>query len=497
MSAESSFTPDLRRSNFRNWLSLAGAIIALGSFFAFLLLVALDVFAREGNPYLGILTYLVAPFFLFLGMAFIFGGWWLRRRQVRRAGPGGGPSLAIDLSLARHRRYLGLFVAGAIVFLFLTAFNSYKTYHFTESVVFCGQVCHTVMEPEFTTYQRGAHARVSCADCHIGSGAEWYVKAKISGTYQVYATLMDKYERPIKTPIRNLRPAQETCERCHWPEKFTGNLDRTYEHFLSDRDNQPYSVRLLMHVGGGQTGQGGPFGGIHWHMSVAHRVEYFATDEKRQQIPWVRISETAGGPARVYRTEDFKGDPPADAIRVMDCMDCHNRPAHVYKSANDAVEQALALGRISAKLPAIKRVAVDALTKDYGSTPEANAAIADILQAKYSTVAAADLAPTIETVRTIYAQNFFPLMKADWRVYPDNIGHKDWPGCFRCHDDKHRSEAGLLIKASDCTTCHTILAQGNAEEITRLVPSGLKFDHPGGEIPEGLICNDCHNGRNQ
>src|SRR5512143_1028006 len=199
MPVEPAPAPSAPRSHFKNWLSLAGAITALGSLFAFVFLVAIDTFTRDRNPYVGILTYIVAPAFLIIGLTLIFLGWWIQRRQVRRHPEQGAFALSIDLARARDRKYLFLFGSGAVVFLLMTAFGSYQTYHFTESVQFCGETCHGVMRPEFTTYHHSAHARVSCAECHIGAGASWYVKSKISGTYQVYATLLHKYERPIKT----------------------------------------------------------------------------------------------------------------------------------------------------------------------------------------------------------------------------------------------------------------------------------------------------------
>ncbi len=481
-------------SHFKNWLSLTGAVTATGGLFAFVFLVAIDTFAHETNPYVGILTYLVAPAFLILGLALVFAGWWVQRRQAaRHPVDGGAHRLAIDLSRPGHRRYLAIFGSATLLFLLLTAFGSYQTYHFTESVTFCGQTCHGVMQPEFTTYQHGSHARVSCAECHIGSGASWYVKSKISGTYQVYATTFHKYDRPIKTPIRNLRPAQETCEHCHWPEKFTGNLDRTYVHYLSDKKNTPYTVRLSLRVGGGQTGVGF-FGGIHWHMNVASRVEYFASDPQRQTIPWVRITSTATGEVRVFRAKDFQGDPPAGSIRVMDCMDCHNRPAHAYQTANQAVETGLALGQISTRLPYIKQTAVEALTREYATTADAMEGIAVTLRKKYPgrwTTRPRPSPPSSESIRRTSSRE----MKADWRSYPSDIGHKDWPGCFRCHDDKHRTADGqVAIRASDCTACHTILAQGRDDELARLAPQGMEFKHPGGDLDPDVLCSDCHNG---
>jgi len=398
-------------------------------------------------------------------------------------------------SRPRDRRFLGFFALGAALFLLLTAFSSYQPYHFTESVAFCGETCHTVMQPEFTTYQHGAHARVSCAECHIGSGASWYVKSKISGAYQVYATAFNKYERPIKTPIRNLRPAQETCERCHWPEKFTGNLDRSYVHYLSDKRNTPYTVRLSLRVGGGQPGEGF-FGGIHWHMNVANKIEYFAADPQRQVIPWIRMTSATTGEVRVFRAKDFQGEPPPASVRRMDCMDCHNRPAHAYQTPNQAVEVDMALGKISTRLPYIKQTAVEALTTEYPDTGRAFEGIAAALRRKYQ--ADDEVAPATAAIQRIYKEDFFPKMKADWRTYPSNIGHKDWPGCFRCHDDKHRTaDGGATVRSGDCNACHTILAQGRGEELSRIAPQGVEFKHPGGDLDPGVLCSDCHNGGSQ
>jgi len=198
--------PGWRLSMLRNWLSLAGLIVAAGSLFSFLLLFVLDSVAHFTNPYIGILTYLVAPGFLFLGLSLaVIGAWWQRHRFKAVADL---PRLLIDFSNPRHRQNLGFFVIGSVSFLLISALGSYQTYEYTESVQFCGEACHTVMKPEFTAYLQGPHARVACAQCHIGSGATWFVRSKLSGTYQVYATLFKKYPRPIPTPVKNLRPAQ-------------------------------------------------------------------------------------------------------------------------------------------------------------------------------------------------------------------------------------------------------------------------------------------------
>src|SRR5690349_3759631 len=292
-SESSTVTPSTARSSvFRNWLSLSGLVIVVGSIFSFALLLLLDALAHFSNPYVGILTYLVAPSFFIVGSLLALVGAFLRHRQiVKYAGP--FPPLRIDLTRPRDRRFFGFFLLGAVVFLLVSAVGSYQTYHYTESVQFCGQACHGVMKPEFVTYSHSPHARVACAECHIGKGATWYVRSKLSGAYQVYATAANKFPKPIPTPVKNLRPAQETCEESHWPKKFVGNVERTYSYFLGDETNTPFTVRMLLKVGGGDSTHG-PVGGIHWHMNVGNRIEYVATDEARQKIPWVRMTDAQG-----------------------------------------------------------------------------------------------------------------------------------------------------------------------------------------------------------
>jgi hypothetical protein len=223
------------------------------------------------------------------------------------------------------------------------------------------------------------------------------------------------------------------------------------------------------------------------------KVEYYATDEKRQAIPWMRVTSLPAGTARVFRTAAFKGEPPADRIRTMDCMDCHNRPAHVFPTANDAVEKSFVAGTLSRSLPNLKREAVKAMMQDGITTAEAAPKqIADYLGGKYP--GAPELPATITEVQRISAAIIFPERKADWRVYPNNLGHKDWLGCFRCHDDKHQTEAGVAVGASDCNACHTVLAQGKGVELDQLNAKGMKFKHPDGELDPDLTCADCHNG---
>ena len=260
---------------------------------------------------------------------------WLERRRVRRTGIHSLPRWpVIDLNDPRYRNATIIFTGAALLLLFLSVFGSFQAYEATESVAFCGLTCHSVMAPEHTTYQNSPHARVRCVDCHVGPGADWYVKSKLSGSYQVYSVLFHKYPQPIPAPIHSLRPAQETCERCHWPEQFFGGKEKTNVHFLPDEKNTRWTVKLLVKIGGGNptTGQ---TEGIHWHMNIGSKVEYIATDAARQQIPWVQMTDLTTGKVTEYMSTSSpltKEEIAAAEHRRMDCMDCHNRPSHKFRS---------------------------------------------------------------------------------------------------------------------------------------------------------------------
>ena len=478
---------------------MIGVILAFCSFFAVVSLIAIDFFRGFGNPYMGILTYLVAPAFLITGLLFVFLGVLFERRRRRRLTPGEVPKHPqIDLNVPHQRHVFIVAVVVTFVFLFLTSIGSYRTYHFTESVVFCGQTCHDVMKPEFTAYQNSPHARVTCTQCHIGTGADWFVRSKLSGTYQVYATLAHKYPKPIPVPVKNLRPAQETCEQCHWPAKFFGSAERVNVHFLPDEGNTKWTIRLLMKVGGGDPSQG-PTGGIHWHMNLANRVEYIHTDDARQVIPWVRVT-SAEGRVTVYESNEtpISAEQKTKLVpRTMDCIDCHNRPSHNYNAPVRAVNLAMSTGRINAKLASIKQYAVQALIGDYKTTDDGIKSIQDNLTEKYAKNADRVMVEkAIRETQDIYSKNFFPEMKVNWKAYPNNIGHSIFPGCFRCHDGKHVSSAGTTI-SRDCNSCHIIIGQGKDDvKSEQISPQGLEFEHPVdiGDLWKEMNCTECHTG---
>jgi nitrate/TMAO reductase-like tetraheme cytochrome c subunit len=482
----------------QNWISLFGMIIAGCSFFAVVCLIAIDFYQESGNPYMGILTYVVTPGFLVAGLTLIALGVVIEWRRRHRLAPGEVPRRPrIDFNLPHHRRNFVIVMSVTFVFLMFTAFGSYQTYHFTESVEFCGKTCHTVMKPEYTAYQKSPHARVTCTQCHIGPGAGWFVKSKLSGAYQVYSVLADKFPRPIPTPVHNLRPAQDTCEQCHWPQKFSGGLVKTRHHFMSNETNTPWTISLLMKVGGGDPSRG-HVEGIHWHVSSGNKIEYIS-DESRQKIPWVRVTGN-DGKVTVFESQEGKLTPEqvaASPKRLMDCIDCHNRPTHIYHSPDEAVNMAMAAGQIDRSLPFIKKNAVAALVQEVATEAEAMEKIAAKLTADYEKHPdQTKVAAAIKTVQGIFRENIFPEMKASWKVYPNHVGHHEWPGCFRCHDGQHVSATGQTISA-DCNSCHTILAQGPALEIKSVNTAGLEFVHPGEDVGDAWKeskCSDCHNG---
>jgi nitrate/TMAO reductase-like tetraheme cytochrome c subunit len=492
-----------------NRLSYAGAAIALLAFMLFVFLSLLHTFTGAAQaPYAGLLIFGLMPAILVFGLLLIPLGMFFEWRYVRRTSRVSIPTFpVIDLNQPHHRNAALIFAIGSVLVLFVTAFGGYSAYEATESVAFCGTLCHTVMQPEYTTYRNSPHARVRCVDCHVGPGADWYVKSKLTGAYQVYAVLLDKFPRPIPSPISSLRPAQQTCEQCHWPEQFYGAQQNTRVYFLPDEKNTRWVVDLLVKIGGGNPAAGRTEG-IHWHMNIADQVEYIATDAKRQQIPWVRITDRSTGEVREYAsTENPLTEREIESMpkRTMDCMDCHNRPAHILRSPRFAVNLALSSGAIDVSLPFIRRQGVELLAADHASLDAARVAISEGLTAfyrsEYPEIAkgrSAVVTQAIRQLRRIYEQNFFPTMRATWREYPDTLGHLDFEGCFRCHDNQHKSAEGKIIR-SDCRACHTIMSQGPAGQVTYSDgPDGLEFQHPE-DIDDAwqlMKCSTCHSGLN-
>jgi hypothetical protein len=486
-----------------NPISMLGVAIAIISLGTVLFLFLVELVSETTAIYVGIITYIILPSILIVGLLLIPVGALLQRRREKKYGKRELNLPRIDLNDPRHRFAFSIFSLGTILLLLMTAIGSYRAYEYTNRVEFCGAMCHEVMEPEFVTYLDSPHARILCVDCHIGPGATWFVRSKLDGAYQVYATVRDIYPRPIPTPIENLRPAQETCETCHWPLHFYGDKKRVEQYFLADRDNTKWTISLLMRTGGGMT-ETGPAEGIHWHMNIANTIEYAYLDSRREQIAWVRVEDMDGGVKEYFSTEYRISEAELAQLetRVMDCMDCHNRPTHVFEPPVRSINHSLAFNQTDRRLPYIRRVAVDALTREYETKEEALARIDEYITEYYRTTyprvygeLQASVAQAVREVQRIYTRNFFPTMNVSWRAYPDQIGHMQDPGCFRCHANNMMSADGDVV-SSDCNVCHIIMAQGEGPAATQLTIEGLRFEHPVdiGDAWEFAACHTCHTG---
>lgn len=481
-----------------NPVTLLGVGLALFGLAAIVILGVLSKLSGGSNPYLGIFIFLIFPGVLVLGLALIPVGVY---REKRRRQHGQTRPLVIDLGDPHHRNVAVTVLIGSCVFLLVTSIGLYEGYHYTESVEFCGDVCHVVMEPERVAHANSPHAKVACVRCHIGPGAGWYVQSKLSGARQVFKTILDIYPRPIPTPIENLRPAQDVCEQCHWPQKFYPASEVVRDHYLADEANTHWQVRMLIKVGGAAGGSGDRPTGIHWHVHPENRITYVATDSSRQafdRVTWLHegreVVYTRGG--KPLAEEALAEARRHGRQRRMDCIDCHNRPSHIYLAPMTAANEALAQGRLDAGLPFIKREVVKALSARYATVEGTRDSLALALASFYQELGAGPADGAIETARALFARSSFPRMKARWDVYPDNRSHFIFPGCFRCHGSDLATADGRTI-SRDCDLCHAVLAQGPADAIgDTLVASGATFRHPvdiGGAETE-TPCFECHRG---
>ncbi len=488
---------------YRNAVSFFGALISCGSLLLIVFALALDYSFKRPSPYLGIFTYMVFPTFFAVGAAvFLYG---MRREGIRRLRSGSDVALPyprLDLNDPIHRKRFTYVAFGGTAVAILMTFVTYNAFLYTESVSFCGTLCHTVMQPEYTAYLASPHARVACVDCHVGHGAAWYVKAKISGVRQVLAVVTNSYPTPIPQPIENLRPARETCEECHWPAKFFGTQLMQIPHFRYNEENSAEQISLGVKTGGGSSSLGGT-AGIHWHMIIKNRVSYTATDRQKQEIPYVEVRDASGKLENVYTSLDYKGTKEQlKTLRMdlMDCMDCHNRPTHIFPPPDSAVDRAMTTGLIQRTLPWAKKVVVDALVRDYPTREKAREGLKKEIEGfyreKYPSIfqsRKADVDNAVETAIGIYDRSVFPDMKVNWKTYATNIGHRNWPGCFRCHDGRHVSEKGKVL-SMECTECHTMPKRGPLLPLGSVSTESKMPWHPITLVGKHarILCNRCH-----
>jgi len=450
----------------QNPVSLTGAVITTSTALTTIAFWFYEIFLPgPPHPYVGILVFLTLPAIFVLGLLLIPIGIWLRRRSLRGSGQLPAVFPAIDLRLPAVQRTLEWVVVATGLNLLIIGTASYRGVEYLDSTNFCGTTCH-VMLPENTAYHFSPHAHVACVDCHIGTGLPWMVRAKVNGLRQVAMVAFHTFPRPIPSPVKDLRPASQTCEQCHWPGRFAGDKLLVRTSYTDDEKNTPQTDVVMLKVGG-SNGQG--VSGIHGHhLADAARIRYISTDPQRQTIPAVYYTDDKGKTTEFISSDAKPAQEQLDQgeHRVMDCLDCHNRPAHTSEMPEGAVDKQISLGRISLELPYIKKKAVELLKVDYPTRDVAHQRITDALtnfyRTNYPEISRAQrtlVQQSGEEVAAIYLRNIFPDMRVTWGTHPDNLGHSASLGCFRCHDGSHASADGQTI-TNDCSACHQIIASG-------------------------------------
>ena len=440
-----------------NPTSLIGGAITSAAAFTLIGYWVVSFFGHGGssNPYLGIIFYLLLPGLFILGLVLIAVGILLRRNHLKAIGQIPSIFPDIDLRDPRFRHGIDFVVIATFINFVIVGTASYRGVAYMDKPSFCGQSCH-VMAPEWTAYHVSPHSGVACTDCHIAAGIPGFVHAKVNGTKQLFMVMFHDYPRPILAGDK-LPPASTTCLNCHNPDTYIGDKLVVKTSYADDEKNSKTSTIALLNVGGRDAFS--RLSGIHGaHMG---KIEYIATDSTHQTIPW--ISKTnADGSATEFVSAGVKG-PPVGQKRTMDCLDCHNRAAHSFDTAEDALNKDMALGSPSPSLPFVHKEGLALIQAKYTSEDAAKTAITSGLmtfyRAQYPAIwngQQAQVKQAAETLATIYSTNIFPFMNVSWGTHPNNLGHNDYPGCFRCHDGNHTAKAGASI-TNDCSACHNLL----------------------------------------
>jgi hypothetical protein len=424
----------------RHWVSLLGLAVVATALISLLFVLPQQIRGHVDNPYIGIVVFLILPIVLFAGLALIPIGVFLSKKQIQKGLE--APTFDRRTALRRIAWFFGV-----------------------TTPQFCGGTCHS-MKPEFAAYQNSLHSRVECVECHVAPGAAGWFSSKKNGIRQLVETMLNTYHRPVPSALETGRlvPARETCENCHWPQNLGGVRLRVISQFADDETNTRSETVLMMMVGGNR------LAGIHGaHFGPGVHIRFAAADPKRQTIPWVEYRNTVAGEMRTFAISD-QAPASIDAMPKfeMQCVDCHNRPTHTFDLPERAMDRALALGNISAGLPFVKKKSVELLKAEYPSGEEADRKLPESLrqfyQQSYPEVYAQrgeDIRQASQAVLAIYNRNVFPDLKVTWGTYPNNLGHMDFPGCFRCHDGSHNASDGKTI-TQDCNTCHEPLAMQEA-----------------------------------
>jgi nitrate/TMAO reductase-like tetraheme cytochrome c subunit len=439
-----------------SWLSMLGTALVTAAGVSWFFVLPMQIRGQADNPYIGLVVFIFIPVIFCLGLVLIPVGIFLARRSLRR----GLAVIQVDRRVAL-RRLAVFFVTTTVLNVVIASQGTYRTVNHMETVQFCGQTCH-VMKPEFTAHQNSPHAEVRCVECHVAPGASGWVASKSAGVRQLMDVTFNSYTRPIASAMesRRLVPASETCEHCHWPQKANAVKLRVIPNYEEDEHNTKKETVLMMLVGGGRTG------GIHGaHFGPGIEVRYAAADAKRQTIPWVEYKNRNTGEVRTFVGSDSKAAASGGMPTfVMQCVDCHNRPTHTFELPERAVNSGLAKGIISSTLPFIRKKGVELIKAQYSSSEDAAqklpSALMGYYQRSYPTVAAersSEIGQAAKALVDIYSRNVFPDLKVTWGTYPNNLGHTDFPGCFRCHDGAHTASDQKTI-TQDCGVCHNALA---------------------------------------
>ena len=442
-----------------HWLSLAGTALVTTAVISWLFVLPLHIRGHASNPYVGIVVFLILPVLFFAGLALIPIGIYFGKHRVQTNLEN---SFDRKAALRRVAWFLGL---TTILNVIIGTQFTYRAMTYMGTPQFCGQACHS-MSPEFAAYANSPHFRVECVECHVAPGAAGWVASKTAGIRQLFATVANTYPRPIPSALESnsLVPASETCENCHWPEKFGSVKLRLITNYAEDEQNTRTQTVLLMLVGGSK------FAGIHGkHFGPGVHIRFAAADTKRQTIPWVEYQNTATGASQTFLSDGSSPDSVKGLPKYeMQCVDCHNRPTHTFESPERGMNNALFLGEIPTGLPFIRKEGVALLNASYSSNLEAReklpVALVSFYKQNYPDLYAKrsqDVQGAAEAVLRIYNRNVFPDLKVGWGTYPNNLGHTESPGCFRCHDSSHTAADGKSI-TQDCNACHELLATDEA-----------------------------------
>ncbi|WP_180540426.1 NapC/NirT family cytochrome c [Nevskia soli] len=442
-----------------HWVSMLGAALVTLAGFSWLFALPANIRGHAQNPYIGLLLFVAIPMVFFAGLALIPIGIILAKRRVEQEF-----ATLPDRHAAWRRAgiFFGVMTAANVL---IGSQLTYRSVEHMETVQFCGQTCH-VMNPEFTAHLLAPHQQVACATCHVAPGATGWLKAKMNGTKQLMDVVFNKFPRPIEGGLESnkLVSSAATCEQCHESQVFIGPELRTITKYKDEAANTRTETVLMMQVGGGR------FGGIHGaHLGPGVHIRYAAQDKTRQTIPWVEYRNIEKGVTRTYLASGAKPDV-AGTLPVfeMQCADCHNRAAHSFEAPDRAVDNAITTGRIAPDLPFVKKTGVELIKVNYQTDEDARqkipSSLANFYQQKYPDIAAkraSDVQAAGNALLAIYQHNVFPDLKVTWGTYPNNLGHTDNPGCFRCHDDSHATADKKTI-TQDCSACHQSLAMDEA-----------------------------------